>query len=293
VTDLYECCAVLGVSPGVTADEAKRAYRDLVREWHPDRLHHDPNRQQHAEARLKQINVAYGVLEEYLAAGGTRMRNRNGQNGSRPPSRPKRSDPAVEEARLRKERARAALLHERGEEHFTNGRWEDAATCLIQSVCLVQNNPDAFYTLGLSYRMLQLPAKAASAFKQVIRLRPVSVMAYEQLGQTLLIMGEARDVLAASSQILRIRPNEPGILVNMGAAYRSLKRFSQAQESIERALRVNPDHAQAHYELGMTRLALGDETAAREEVNFLRNLNCELAGRLLISIATSGRSVRR
>jgi len=284
---------VLGVSTTVTADEAKRAYRDLVREWHPDRLQHDPCRQQQAEAKLKQINVAYGVLEEYLTTGNFRIRSFSARQNTRPTPKPKKADPAAEEARMRRARTRAATLHERGEEHFITGRWQEAVSSLLQSICLVQNNPDAYYTLGLSYRMLKLPAKAASAFKQVIRIRPVSVMAYEQLGQVLLIMGEPREVLAASSQILRDRPDEPGVLVNMSAAYRSLNRYSQAKESIERALRVNPDHPQAHYEMGMTRLALGDESAARDQVNILRDLNRELAGQLLVSIASAGQPRRR
>ena len=293
MTDLHECCAVLGVATTVTAEEAKRAYRDLVREWHPDRLQHDPSRQQQAEAKLKQINVAYGVLEEYLTTGNFRIRSFSTRTNPRPQPKPKKSDPADEEARLRRARTRAATLHERGEEHFMSGRWQESVSCLLQSICLVQNNPDAYYTLGLSYRMLKLPAKAASAFKQVIRMRPVSVMAYEQLGQVLLIMGEPREVLAASSQILRSRPDEPGVLVNMSAAYRSLKRYSQARESIERALQLNPNHPQAHYEMGMTRLALGDESAARNQVNILRDLNRELAGELLVSIATAGQPKRR
>ena len=293
MNELYECYAILGVSPGANAEEAKRAYHDLVREWHPDRLQHDPGRQRQAEDKLKQINVAYGVLEEYLTTGNIRIRSRLSRTEYRPQPK-KKADPAAEEAKQRKDRARAAALHERGEEHFTSGRWHEAVSCLLQSICLVQNNADAYHLLGLTYRMLQLPAKAASAFKQVIRLKPFSVMAYEQLGQVLLIMGEPREVLAASSQILRSRPDEPGVLVNMGAAYRSLKRLSQAQESLERALLVNPQHPQARFELGMTLLALGDESAARDEVNILRGINRELAGQLLVAIATSGQPrVRR
>lgn len=49
---------VLGVSPEVTPDEIKRAYRRLALEHHPDR-----NRgERHAEERFKAISEAYGVL---------------------------------------------------------------------------------------------------------------------------------------------------------------------------------------------------------------------------------------
>jgi molecular chaperone DnaJ len=56
--DYYE---VLSVSREASADEIKKAYRRLAREWHPDA---NPHRREEAEAKIKEINTAYGVLSD-------------------------------------------------------------------------------------------------------------------------------------------------------------------------------------------------------------------------------------
>jgi molecular chaperone DnaJ len=69
--DLYE---ILGVPRSTTADDIKRAYRRLAREFHPD-TNPDPA----AEERFKQVSVAYEILSDperrasYDAYGDPRM----------------------------------------------------------------------------------------------------------------------------------------------------------------------------------------------------------------------------
>ena len=55
--DYYE---VLGVSKGASAEEIKRAYRKLARQYHPDR---NPGDKQ-AETRFKEIQDAYDILSD-------------------------------------------------------------------------------------------------------------------------------------------------------------------------------------------------------------------------------------
>ena len=55
--DYYE---VLGVQKGASDDELKKAYRGLVKKYHPD-LHPDDK---DAEAKMKEVNEAYDVLSD-------------------------------------------------------------------------------------------------------------------------------------------------------------------------------------------------------------------------------------
>jgi hypothetical protein len=60
--DLIKYYELLGVAPGVSAQELKTAHRDLAKVWHPDRFAHDPRLQQKAQEKLKEINEAYDQL---------------------------------------------------------------------------------------------------------------------------------------------------------------------------------------------------------------------------------------
>jgi len=57
---------VLGVEPNVTAAEIKRAYRQLVKDCHPDLEHNGGNEERRGEAtkRMMRLNEAYETLKD-------------------------------------------------------------------------------------------------------------------------------------------------------------------------------------------------------------------------------------
>ena len=55
--------SILGVSKDATADELKRAYRKLAKQYHPDAQHTEEDKK-NAEAKFKEINEAYSVLSD-------------------------------------------------------------------------------------------------------------------------------------------------------------------------------------------------------------------------------------
>jgi curved DNA-binding protein CbpA len=58
----------LGVPKDATPAEVKRAYRELAKELHPDRVQ-DPKRAREAEERLKEINAAWNEYRSLLRKG--------------------------------------------------------------------------------------------------------------------------------------------------------------------------------------------------------------------------------
>jgi curved DNA-binding protein CbpA len=63
--------SVLGVSPSASEEEIKKAYRELVRKYHPDNYHDNPLADL-AQEKMKEINEAYDTI--------TKNRN-NGSSG--------------------------------------------------------------------------------------------------------------------------------------------------------------------------------------------------------------------
>ena len=64
------CYRTLGLAPDATFDEVKRAYRTLVKLWHPDRFAAGTERQHQALEHFHAITSAYATLRALHAAAG-------------------------------------------------------------------------------------------------------------------------------------------------------------------------------------------------------------------------------
>jgi curved DNA-binding protein CbpA len=63
MTTHYE---TLGIPPEATAERIKRSYRRLVKIYHPDRFPGGSEAHAEAEKKIREINIAYGVLSKPL-----------------------------------------------------------------------------------------------------------------------------------------------------------------------------------------------------------------------------------
>lgn len=72
---------ILGVREGSSIDEIKRAYKELVRKYHPDQYQNHPLSDL-AEEKLKEINEAYDYLmKQYEGRSGSNYGNNNNYRG--------------------------------------------------------------------------------------------------------------------------------------------------------------------------------------------------------------------
>lgn len=60
------CLSVLDLNEGASAREVSKARRRLVKIWHPDRFAHNPELQEKAQEKVKDINQAHRELKGHF-----------------------------------------------------------------------------------------------------------------------------------------------------------------------------------------------------------------------------------
>ena len=65
MSELQRHLQTLELTPGAAWDDVTRAYRDLIKIWHPDRFAHDEQLRERAEAKSKQLNEAIRQLRRH------------------------------------------------------------------------------------------------------------------------------------------------------------------------------------------------------------------------------------
>jgi hypothetical protein len=69
--NLQKCLKILELETTCSLEDAKRAYKDMVRVWHPDRFQSNPRLKQKAGQKLREINLAYTYLCRHLESNQT------------------------------------------------------------------------------------------------------------------------------------------------------------------------------------------------------------------------------
>ncbi|MCU0537316.1 MAG: DnaJ domain-containing protein [Hydrococcus sp. Prado102] len=65
MSDYVRYYEILGLKYNTSSEEVKKAYRNLVKLWHPDRFPNNSPEQKQAEEKFKKILEAYEVLKDY------------------------------------------------------------------------------------------------------------------------------------------------------------------------------------------------------------------------------------
>jgi hypothetical protein len=89
-----------------------------------------------------------------------------------------------------------------------------------------------------------------------------------------------RNSVGLSEYMLSKAPNVPLLHNSLGVAYDKLGRYQDAVEPYKQAIRIKPNYAEAHYNLGGAYLITGDKGSALEEYKILKTLDAGIADKL-------------
>ncbi len=136
---------------------------------------------------------------------------------------------------------------------------------------LVQMSPDlaeAHHELAIAFRFAGHTAEAISAAREAAKLRPRWEMARVLLGRLYFEHGEHENAAASCRLALDLGSQHPDLFLVLGQACKQLSQPAEAHKAFEILATIQPQSAEAHYQLGLTLRQLGDEPKAQAE--FLR-----------------------
>lgn len=108
--EMQEAYKVLGLPEGAAEANVRAAYKDLVQVWHPDRFAHNPRLREQAEAKMKEINIAYGLIQSAGFPSGPRTQGENEEAQPDAPTSGEREPPRTEAPAEQVKRRRSPLL---------------------------------------------------------------------------------------------------------------------------------------------------------------------------------------
>lgn len=175
-----------------------------------------------------------------------------------------------------------------GEELYSNGLsffvakdYKKAITYCEKAVKIDPGCANAYFIIGVSQVMLGRDAEAIVACKQAICIRPDFAEAHYYLGDSYYNLRRYTEAIDAYRQAIRIKPDIGEAHYNLGNSCYKLGRYTEAIDAYKQTIRTMPDFAEAHLFLGLSYIRTRDKDLAFEEYRILKDLNKDLANKLL------------
>ncbi|QWV91924.1 tetratricopeptide repeat protein [Geomonas oryzisoli] len=157
------------------------------------------------------------------------------------------------------------LLNLLGLTYFRKGRYELAEAKYLKALDLRENYSEARNNLGVNYLEMKRWDDAIAQFKVVQEdlFFQGQDNAAGNLGLAYLGKGDYQQALAVLRGLVAKNGSDPRTRVNLGRVYFAMNKTELAVEEYQKALRLTPSYASAHYHMGLAQMKLKDADAAK------------------------------
>lgn len=135
--------------------------------------------------------------------------------------------------------------------------------------------PDLALHLGSAYAMTGSQDTAIQLFEARLKEKPSDFEALGFLGWLYLEADRLEDAQHAMEKANHIKPNDPGVLLQLGRLARKRGQFEQAAELLERVVAAKPRDVPAHVLLAETYFRLKRTAEGKQERELVQRLNAE------------------
>ncbi|MFN5515269.1 MAG: DnaJ domain-containing protein [Cyanobacteriota bacterium] len=152
---------ILGLAPQATLAEVKQAFRQLAKQWHPDRYPHDPQQRREAEETFKRINEAYAHILEHLTVQETGVGAEGGE----------------ERTGIKVQRLSPETLYYQGVLYAEQEKYSEAIEEFTQAIRCDPTFVKAYQYRGFLFEKLGFAQRAEADFTKVQELKRASAPA--------------------------------------------------------------------------------------------------------------------
>jgi tetratricopeptide (TPR) repeat protein len=162
---------------------------------------------------------------------------------------------------LREDERNAAACQLLGGALLLQRRFEDAVEPL-ERAARTMRDPQLDTQLAIALRNSGRNEDALSRLRRAIKRQPPYALAFYELGVSLVSMKQYDEAIAAIHSGIAIAPFLPNLWVLLGNICHARNDLPGAYEAYDRALSISPNHANAHYGVGVSLLSQGSYALA-------------------------------
>jgi tetratricopeptide (TPR) repeat protein len=167
----------------------------------------------------------------------------------------------------------------------------EACACYEQVVRLRPDHASAWNNLGLAQRQLGQGRKAVESHRHAARLEPGRFDFQNNLANALRAEDQVEEAIRILQQTLQKHPKSTPVWHTLGNAWREAGRLRESKEAFGRALQIEPQLVESHWDVAFTLLLQGDFLRGWEEYEW-RWKRKDHAPRSFVSPAWQGEDIQ-